>query len=84
MRENNERTYRDKNAHCNFRVQVHTPLSSELQQMTMSSIQPAQQNFLDAMAKVYKEGESTDAYLVCQNTRKPVHTVILVARLFDL
>jgi len=48
--------------------------------MTMSSIQPAQQNFLDAMAKLYKEGESTDAYLVCQDTRKPVHTVILVAR----
>ena len=52
--------------------------------MTMSSIQPAQQNFLDAMAKLYKEGESTDAYLVCQDTRKPVHTVILVARLFVL
>jgi len=48
--------------------------------MTMSSIQPAQQNFLDAMAKLYKEGESTDAYIVCQDTRKPVHTVILVAR----
>jgi len=46
----------------------------------MSSIQPAQQNFLDAMAKLYKEGESTDAYIVCQDTRKPVHTVILVAR----
>jgi len=48
--------------------------------MTMSSIQPAQQNFLDAMAKLYKEGESTDAYIVCQDNRKPVHTVILVAR----
>jgi len=33
--------------------------------MTMSSIQPAQQNYLDAMAKLYMEGESTDAYLVC-------------------
>ena len=41
---------------------------------------PAQRNFIDAMAKLYKEGNYTDAVLVCQGTRKHVHTAVLVAR----
>ena len=40
----------------------------------------AQKNFLDAMLKLYKEGENTDAYLVCQGVKKPVHSAVLVAR----
>jgi len=40
----------------------------------------AQRDFLEAMLKLYKEGESTDAYLVCQGVKKPVHSAVLVAR----
>ena len=49
-------------------------------QETTSSMKPEEQNFLDAMVKLYKDEESTDAYLVCQGTRKPVHKAVLVAR----
>jgi len=43
-------------------------------------MKPEEQNFLDAMVKLYKDEESTDAYLVCQGIRKPVHKAVLVAR----
>ena len=49
-------------------------------QETTSSMKPEEQNFLDAMVKLYKDEESTDAYLVCQGIRKPVHKAVLVAR----
>ena len=49
-------------------------------QETMSPMKPEEQNFLDAMVKLYKDEESTDAYLVCQGIRKPVHQAVLVAR----
>ena len=40
----------------------------------------AQRDFLDATLKLYKEGESTDANIVCQGIEKPVHSAVLVAR----
>ena len=43
-------------------------------------MKPEEQNFLDAMVKLYRDEESTDAYLVCQGIRKPVHKAVLVAR----
>ena len=33
-----------------------------------------------AMLKLYKEGEAIDANVVCQGIKKPVHSVVLVAR----
>ena len=44
------------------------------------AMKAAQRDFLEAMLKLYKEGESTDAYLVCQGVKKPVHSAVLVAR----
>ena len=49
-------------------------------QGTVTSIEPEERSFLDAMVKLYKDEESTDAYLVCQGIRKPVHKAVLVAR----
>ena len=49
-------------------------------QGTLTSIEPEERSFLDAMVKLYKDEESTDAYLVCQGIRKPVHIAVLVAR----
>ena len=41
-----------------------------------------QRDFLEAMLKLYKEGKATDAFILCQGNRKPVHTAVLVARCF--
>ena len=43
-------------------------------------MKPAQRDFLEAMLKIFKEGTGTDAFLVCQGFRKPVHTTVLLAR----
>ena len=43
-----------------------------------------QRDFLEAMLKLYKEGKATDAFIVCQGNRKPVHTAVLVARCFTV
>ena len=64
---------------ANLLTRLSTPTRDEGQETT-SSMKPEEQNFLDAMVKLYRDEESTDAYLVCQGIRKPVHKAVLVAR----
>ena len=54
----------------------------ELQNCSPETMKPAQRDFLEAMLKIFKEGTGTDAFLVCQGFRKPVHTTVLMARCF--
>ena len=56
--------------------------STELQNCLTETMNPAQRDFLDAMLKMFKEGTCTDAFLVCQGFRKPVHSTVLMARCF--
>ena len=56
--------------------------STELQNCLPETMTSAQRDFSDAMLKMFKEGTCTDAFLVCQGFRKPVHTTVLMARCF--
>jgi len=40
----------------------------------------AQRDLFEALEKMYREGKGTDITLVCQGTRKPVHSAVLIAR----
>jgi len=40
----------------------------------------AQRGLVGAVEKLYREGKGTDITLVCQGSRKPAHTAVLIAR----
>lgn len=40
----------------------------------------AQRGLVGAIEKLYREGKCTDITLVCQGSRKPAHTAVLIAR----
>ena len=46
---------------------------------TVMFVDPAQKNFLDAMAELFRNQEGTDAVLVCQDVYWEVHTAVLSA-----
>ena len=48
--------------------------------MTMPFVGPVQENFLAAMAMLYKNQEGTDAVLLCQDVHWEVHAAVLLAR----
>ena len=47
---------------------------------TFMFVDPAQKNFLDAMAELFKNQIGTDAVLVCQDVHWEVHAAVLLAR----
>ena len=48
--------------------------------MTMPFVGPVQENFLAAMAMLYRNKEGTDAVLLCQDVHWEVHAAVLLAR----
>ena len=44
----------------------------------------AHRDLVEAVKKLYEEEKCTDATLICQGFRKPVHSAVLIARCVDV